>query len=327
MTWIWKQFGGAANDSVNTAPATGQAAMKILYKVLLEAGWTRQGSSDGTSFDNTGATDYWANALGNSSWLRMRDPAGVREVIWQRGTTNLLWRMKWSHSARFTGGAASATVTPTATDQQNVNGADTPTFVSFFLTDNTYKLHVGANNAAPYDWYLLAVPTGGGAVRSMYFLNMASDSYPSGDDAPYVVTMNRDTMTNTGFRSISGGVELDGVGQGYYKKGLSGEAWVLFRGLGYIANSGADFTNGGGGVNPYDGDDNFVPIPVARLAADGSGGWKGWIPIDVLAWPLSTRVDGDYCDVDTDGDAVTDIRMAFFDDIAIIWPSGVIPVL
>lgn len=327
MSWIWKQQGGAANDSVNVAPATGQAAMKVWYKVLLEAGWTRQGSSDGTSFDNTGATDYWAGALGNSSWVRMQDPAGVREIIVQRGTTNLLWREKWSHSAKFTGGTPSATVPPTATDEQNINGNNTPTFVSLLLTDNTYKIHVGANNASPYDWYMIMVPTGGGLVRSFYFLNLATGSYPSGDVAPYIVTANRDTMSNSGLRAISGGVELDGVGQGYYKKGLSGEAWVLFRGFGYGGSSVSDFTNGGAGVNPYDGDDNFVPIPVGRLAADGQGGWKGWIPIDVMNWPLSTRVDGDYADIDTDGDAVTDIRMAFFDDIAIRWPSGVIPVL
>lgn len=323
MTWIWQQQGGSPNDSVNVAPATGREAMKVLYKVLLQAGWTRQGSSDGTSFDNTGATDFWSGALGNSSWLRMRDPAGTREFVIQTGTTNIAWRMKWSHSARFTGGSPSATVPPTATDQQHVNGNDTPTFVNFFATDASYRLHVGANNATPYDFYLLAIPNGGGTTRSLYFLNMASASYPSGDVAPYIVTMNRDQMAASSMGSITGGAEVDGVGQGYYKKGLGGEAWVLFRGFGYT-NS---FTNGGGGINPYDGDDNFVPIPIGRLAADGTGGWKGWLPIDVLCWPLSARSDGDYADVDATGDAVADFRMAFFDDVAIRWPSGVIPVL
>ncbi len=328
MTWIWKQQGGAANDSVNTAPATGQAAMQILYKVLLEAGWTRQGSSDGTSFDNTGATNYWSGALGNSSWVRMQDPAGVREFILQRGTTNVLWRSKWSHSAKFTGGTPSATVPPTATDQVHIAGADTPTFVTVLGTDNTYKVHVGANNASPYDFYMIHVATGGGITRfALAFFNMATGSYPSADVAPYVFTMHTTSSGSLAVASINALTTTNGMGWGWYKKGLASEAGVLFRGFGYGAAALNDLTNGGGGINPYDGDDNFVPIPVARKASDGQGGWKGWIPIDVICWPLSTRVDGDYVDVDTNGDAVADIRMAFYDDLAIRWPSGVIPVL
>jgi hypothetical protein len=172
---------------------------------------------------------------------------------------------------------------------------------------------------------LIVIPDGGGSGRGLWFINLAPGSYPSGDVAPYVVAHY--TTTNASFSATNfnacASPNNNGCGLGYYKKGLSGEAFVNYRGLGY----GSAFTNGGAGINPYDGDDNFVPIPVGRLTSDAQGGWKGWIPIDVISWPLSTRVDGDYADVDTNGDAIADIRMVFFDDLAFRWPTGVIPVL
>lgn len=332
MTWGWQQQGGSANDSVNTSPSTGREALKILYKVLLQAGWTRQGSSNGTSFDNTGATDFWSGTLGNSSWVRMRSPAGAGsyEFILQTGTASTALRMKWSHSAGFTGGSPSATVPPTATDQQHVDGNDTPTFNTFFAADGTYKLHSGADNAAPYSWYMFVVPNGGGVMRGIYFIPLSTGSYPSADVAPYLVYVYRDTSAGFTMSSIAGAASItanqDGIGYSYYKKGLVGEAWVVFRGLGYNGSTVNDASQALG-VNPYDGDDNYFPILAARRGGDGQNGWKGWVPIDVINFAGSARTDGDYADVDLNGDGVADFRMAYYDEVAFRWPDGVIPTL
>ena len=106
-----------------TTPATGAVAMYELKELLKLAGWTVLSSSDGTTY-NSGGDQITSGASGangmanNNAWFRIRSPAGAGAVsfTFQRGTTNLAWRIVRSRTAGFTTGSPSATVVPSASD-------------------------------------------------------------------------------------------------------------------------------------------------------------------------------------------------------------------
>lgn len=109
--------------SVNQQPATGSVAMWQLISTLKTAGWSQIDSSDGTTQGASQVTNGGAgiNGLGNTSaWVRIQAPTTTgglysqnREFIFQRGTTDLQWRVKYSAVGGFIGGVSSATITPT----------------------------------------------------------------------------------------------------------------------------------------------------------------------------------------------------------------------
>lgn len=305
MSWIF-QYTATPDDGANLVPATGAYVAFYLKECLKQAGWTVQSSSDGTTY-NAGGDQITTGAAGaggmanNSAWFRIRSPAGAggRELTFQRGTTNLLWRHKLSHTSGFTGGSPGATQTPSAADERIVAGAGTdaaPTFITWLAADASYKAHVGADNAAPYDAYVIMVPNGGGSARRWWHVNMATGSYPSGDVAPYVVEMATGAFTKAALSGVS--VQSANFGQGFYKKGLGGESFRTFRGFMYTNSSGTDLVPQSAGINPYDSDDNLFPIPVGRISGtDADPGWKGFAPTSMMGWPGSTRSDGDYTNV------------------------------
>jgi hypothetical protein len=300
VAWVFS-VDGTPNNSVNTAPATGARAVYTLLACLMQAGWTKVADSDGTTY-SSGGTQVTSGASGagglgnNSAWVRMRDPAGVREFILQRGTTNLLWRFLWSHSAKFTGGSPGATQTPSATDEQTVNmGGGThasPTFGTCFGTDNAYKFHCGADNAAPYDWWWVALDnTTQANPRRGWFLNMQSASYDSLDAAPYVIDFG-----GSGTSAFS---TLAIKGYSYHKKGLAGETWAAYYLLIYATNrpgsstqvapsTNGSATNGVSATNPYSSLDDLVPAPLARDVAIATPGWKGIISMNTYAFGITT---------------------------------------
>lgn len=326
MTWIW-QKSATPNDAVNLSPATGSEAVFYLKEALKQAGWVVKSSSDGTTYNSTGdqitvATSGAGGMANNSAWFRIQSPAGASsiEFTFQRGTTNTTWRMKLSHSSMFTGGSPGATQTPSATDERIIAGGGTdaaPTFFTWLATDNNYKVHIGTDNAAPYAWYMVALPNGGGSPRRAWYVPLLSGGSPSADVAQYVVEMNTGSMT---FASLSNATANTGCfGQGFYKKGLSGEAFKPFRLFAYYSSGGGSYLNQNV-ANPYDGNDVLLPCPIGRLNADSEAGWKGWAPTSMVALQTAQRADGDYVDV-------SGARYAIFDDIAFIWPSSVIPSL
>jgi len=120
----------ATFSSVNQAVTTTALMWNVLRVALLAAGWTQEGSGDGTTFSNaatgpvTGGGTGVAGLDGTGRWVRLRDPDGNREMIISRGASATVWSLHYSYVDRFTGGAPSATQRPTATDEQTiVNGA------------------------------------------------------------------------------------------------------------------------------------------------------------------------------------------------------------
>lgn len=158
-------------------PITGTLCMWQFIAAMIAAGWTKPADSDGTTYSAVGAAvssgAAGAGGLANTgAWVRLRSPDGMREYVWQRGTTDLTWRMlracsqDGSAGNYFTGGTPGATRAPTATNQHLLMGGGTdasPTYANLFTTNNTYNFFGFVNNAAPYDWLFNARPTGGGA--------------------------------------------------------------------------------------------------------------------------------------------------------------------
>lgn len=107
----------------NFIPATDGDAVANGIGVLLVAGWTIQGAGDGTTYYPTGhvlTATQWNN---NSAWMRIQDPAGGTEYIIQRKSATASggnWSGLYSVGARFITGSPSATVAPTASDQQQL---------------------------------------------------------------------------------------------------------------------------------------------------------------------------------------------------------------
>lgn len=169
-----------------TTPATGDAAMRRLKDHLVAAGWSVIASGDGRSaYEAAGdaiTADSGAGSLDASgAWMRLRAGTGARELLIIRGGSSTTWTVRYS-AAGFSGGSPSATTAPTATDQQALISA-----AQLLPADGGYRWLVCAEDAAPWHFWAGAIPTGGGAPRTLVGLwPMREGSYPSADTEPYV---------------------------------------------------------------------------------------------------------------------------------------------
>ena len=215
--------------NVNLTPTTGSVAIYNLKAWLIAQGWTVPRSSDGTTYNSTGdqisSGNTGANGLANNNaWFVAQMPLanGVnRQLCFQRGTTNLVWRIKYSYSAGFTGGTPGATQTPSATDEEVMYGAGTdaaPTFTTMFPTDGTYHQNIAAQNTSPYGFWHMCYTAGlssgasNQAPRSVMMLDpLVSGSYPTGDIDPYVLL----------FSGASGTFDSDGSNSVYNYNALN----------------------------------------------------------------------------------------------------------
>ncbi len=266
--------------AVNNAPATGAVAMFNLKELMKAAGWVVRGSGDATSFSSsadiltTGASG--TNGLGNtSSWFRIQCPlmGGVqRELTIQRGTTDLLWRIKYSYSTAFTGGTTSATRTPSATDEQVLHGSGTdaaPVGATLFGANAGYKHQIGC--ADGYDgmmFYSIAYGHNAGAVSHAFFFDqLQTDSINAADVDGYMFYLNT-SIGGTG-SSLNG--HAAGGPKGWLRKGMTGESFVNipvcifqeYNSSGTIASS-----EQGIGLNAFDSRDTGLPAIYARLASE-----------------------------------------------------------
>lgn len=168
-----------------TTPATGDAALRRLKTQLVAAGWTVAASGDGRSaYEAAGdaiTADSGANSLDASgAWMRLRMGGATRELLFVRGSSSTTWTVRYS-AAGFSGGSPSATTAPTATDQQTLISA-----AQLLPTDGGYRWLVCAEDAAPYHMWAGAIPTAGGAARTLIGLwPMRTGSYPTADTDPY----------------------------------------------------------------------------------------------------------------------------------------------
>lgn len=183
----------------NQFPSSSAGVLAMLADMLMTAGWTYQGSGDGLSgysaagnvFTGTGTGALgWNNA---NAWARLQDPLGVKEYVFQNVTQNGVGvRIKFSKTAKFTGGSPSATTAPTATDQIHVagnSGSASSRWVSYGLNSNgaarnAVVFHGMAQDTAPYGFWVIGVDYGTNIPKTAFIVDPVRGV--GADPDPYV---------------------------------------------------------------------------------------------------------------------------------------------
>jgi len=334
--------------SVNNTPATGAIAMYQLISTLITAGWTKVMDSDGTIYSASGAQVTSGNTgytgLDNSNaWIRLRAPAVLkggavanqtREITFQRGTTQVAWRVKYSASAGFSGGSPATTVTPSSTDEVFMLGGGTdasPTFNSWFSTLNTYNWHIIAGGSDEYYSFAAWAMAKGQTASSgnMIALDvMALGSYPSIDVDPAVMfcstagTSSTTDLTSALFAAST--VTNPSLARAWFGSTSAAGAAVtgtnnvnvqmITYGSGTIGNSGTL------GTNPWTNDDDLLPCLWGNAATLGPRGIKGFSTLFLVG--SVNRKNMDTCDFSYTGAK----DKVYFNQFWLPW-SGVTPAI
>lgn len=262
---------------INQVPATGSLAMWQLIARLVAAGWTQQGSGDGSTWSNSGAGPVanggtGATGLGNSTaWVRLRMPADghsiTREITIQRQSSDVLWTIKYSFSAGFSGGSPSATVAPTASDTQTICSG-----YYVFPANNTYRNHVVVGGATEgYSFWMGGYATpAGGAPTHCFALDMLASGYFTAEDYDPAVWYCANTPNQAHYALLRTGLGGEAYGALTYLGKLvgGGGSWLAVTAGVATNTSGYSFwaadANSGVGVNPCNAKDAGLFITWCR---------------------------------------------------------------
>jgi hypothetical protein len=294
--------------NINNTPATGAGAIFLLKELLKSASWVVTSSSDATTYfaNSDGLTSSGSSTagLGNSNaWflVQMSGTSGgtnnlVKQFTFQRGTTDLVWRVKLSVTGTFTLATAGATITktPFGTDEVILLGGGTdatPTFATLFGTNGTYRWHAMADNASPFGWYSVAYPTGGGNPNHCLMLDpLLSGTYPPEDVDPYMYyfTPNGNTM----FNGTSGDFISETAAPRGFLGLISGSKFVNITPQTLVVFGSSQTFPAGLPVNPWNSKDDTFPVFYARrLAAVTAQGYKG--QSSFMRFNAVSRITGD----------------------------------
>lgn len=285
------------NSSVNLTPASAAECMLRFKQTMLQAGWTVVSSNNGTTASAADNVTTAAHFGTNNMWVVLRqhsNVAGSRQLCLFRGTVNTSWKLSYSYSAGFTGGTTSAK--PTASDEQYLVGS-AAAYGVIFGTDGTYRFSVSAENTDSLAFYAFWFTTGGSAPVGMIVADLMVAATATGDNDPYIFysPWGAALPANVGlFSSNTSGLTSEATaGQGcwsWYKKGLSGEAWVGYSAL-IFSNASANVIPTLLGPNPISNKDEAFPMFFARRSALTQPGFKGLGTI--LKWNGANRNTGD----------------------------------
>jgi hypothetical protein len=269
--------------SVNNRPTTGGFAMYTIVAAFLAAGWTKKMDSDGTTYSSSGTQvtggNTGTNGLNNAyAWVRMADPAGVREFVIERsGSVDYQWGIKYSAAAHFTGGSPGAAALPTATDEVAVLGTITGsggsggTYASFFSsTEASYYLHcvLGDSTIGYGFWFCCGAykNTASTSTEAGWFMDVLT-GYDTGDADPSV------HMAISG--SNFGGTIAAGDAKCFFGavtsanfKAVTAAVWAN------ASYGGFGIASWPVGMNWWNGYEDVMPVLWSSTAA--STGWKGW---------------------------------------------------
>lgn len=328
-------------SSIGRLVASGAGSTSIfqLKEVLKQAGWVHFASGTGTggTFSTTpgNANDQITNegtgAGGlnrNNAWFVLRDPADVRQVMFHRSTTDNLWRAYYSARSTFIGtgfGAVSATVPPSAADQGQFRGtAGGFANVVPSTGSNSFVNTVAWSDAVNgvYGFYHFHIAPDG--LVPQYFMccePLATGSYDALDDDPVVFCATNNSMGTNDFYSGAGGT--NGF-WGWYKRGLSGSAFVRFSAdlVSVNVSNGTMFGQDNGlGADPWDRSEPMRPPLIGRRSSFSTSiGPKGW-PARLRWKSAQFRVyPTRYFEAGPDAYVIAGA-------IALPWPVGVVPPL
>ncbi len=303
--------------NVNKATVTGPTLIYQLKETLKLAGWSVRSSGDGTSYGSSsdiitsGSTG--AGGLGNTTaWFRIRMPVAnsvTREFTFQRNSSNTAWVIKYSYSAGFSGGSPSATVTPTASDEQTLSTLN-------LNTDNTYNWAAAADYDGDdgYAFYLATfgkpgASNGRACSGSILFDVMQDGTYAEEDIDPYIIVVTNNISGAFGQAQLNAG---SAISKCWLRKGMSGERFDA---------CSAGIVGGGTGIlwpslvgqNIYNLKEQIGPIIWARAtsATPSPIGIKGISKI--AKWNGVSRLSGDVFNLDGTRDRIS------FGDINLPW--------
>lgn len=308
-----------------TTPANGSVAIFELKTLLKAAGWTVPRSSDGSTYNAAGdqitVSGSGAGGMANSNaWFVLRSPNAAHEWCFQRGTTNLVWRVKFSAFTFFVGGSPSASQVPSATNEHVMCGAGTdaaPTFHTLLEADGTYRWNCMADNSAPYGWWAAVFSTGGSAPHDCIVFDPLTQVEPT-ESFPYVCIVNRfvtpftvaalctETSTNAAGSTNVNHTRVASAGTG---------AVTHMPAMTYTLGTSTTVVPNALGTNPISAEDQPFPFVWGRRAAAGNGGYKGISTL--LKWNAVTRTTGDTLSVNGTRDRIV------YGDISLDWDGSV----
>lgn len=188
-----------AITTTQITPSTGDAAMRAIKDFWVASGeWEVVASGDGASAYGSASdvitADSGANSFANYSagtanaWCRIRVVGTTREILITRGSASTTWWMRYSLLG-FSGGSPSATVPPTATDQQNMIGTAL-TGTQLLPTDGTYQVSICVDDATTHTVASVRLTGGTPTSQSIFgIIPMQSGTYPTtptADADPFV---------------------------------------------------------------------------------------------------------------------------------------------
>ena len=289
MTMIYTYDGSTSSCNLTMVTAGNVADVMYYFKrTLVQAGWTVIKSGDGTVggysatgdvFSSTPATGYGSGSTGlnnASAWYVLRAPGSVagatRQICVQR-TSAAIFSIDYSYSAGFVTGGAYNTK-PTASDSQAILPSS-----AFINAGVTCRFSIGADNAAPYGFYMFMFPINGGSPSVALVMDpLTSGTYDSADVDPYIFYMpSAGTGAVPPSAFLTAGLTSETLLTGptcYYKKGLTGETFITTPGLSYSSDTGTSIPSLML-VNPYSSKDETYPIMYARGSAITQPGFKG----------------------------------------------------
>lgn len=296
--------------NVNEIRADNREHLVAFGDLLIAAGWTCVGSSDGTT--PKAGRNTLADWNNTSAWEHFRDPGGIagRDFVWQRSTVPGTLRAWLGRAAQpFTGGTG-ATV-PTASGALQIIGSGGGYQTGFFPTTATnVRVHMAARSA------------GLGTFIDVFSFWIVARNTPAGTGSQYVVILPlvspyEGTVGLSDFEpwvaSTGGEVTVSSSLRGWYRANLPGAAQVT---------SLAGTTPGGSfgaysGQSPYSGEDDLAPIFVNDTTG-GVAQRKGVVQ-DFTA-ENSVRADLDTYNLATSGRARVQ-----FGQLTFPWPATVAP--
>ena len=293
MTMIYTYDGSTSSCNLTTVTTSNVVDVMYYFKrTLVQAGWTVIKSGDGFSsspgysatgdvFSSTPATGYGSVSTGlnnASAWYVLRAPGSVagatRQICVQRSSSSAgIFSIDYSYSAGFVTGGAYNTK-PTASDSQAILPSS-----AFINAGVTYRFSIGADNAAPYGFYMfMFAVNGANPICGLVMDPLTSGTYDSADVDPYIFYMpSGGTGAVPPSPFLTAGLTSETLLTGptsLYKKGLTGETFITTSALSYSSDTATSIPSLLY-VNPYTSKDETYPIMYARGSALAQPGWKG----------------------------------------------------
>jgi len=224
-----------------------------LKEELVDEGWdvVSSGSGTGAAYNASGdvhapGTTYAGTLDLANAWFRLRAPVAMsprREYVFQRpNTAHSVWRVYYSSDGTgFTGATPSATVRPTASDEQSIINLTGGTAAWWATVAGSTKADIIIGDAIEGFSFFFGVREigeylyrGGMALDVLLNAN-ANDTDPAVNVRMFAASVSKSAnneyfrTTNASFFSTSAYAASGGIGgAGWYKKSLSGAAFVSY---------------------------------------------------------------------------------------------------